>query len=301
MTKKKLYDVTDLDEVGGIFSALASLSVPWASDISATVLDIEYYNNISGEKRISPLVSRLLGESEKISATNTARLASIAYAMNMPNWTKEYATLDFTYNPIENYRMVETEEINREHDNTVTNTGTQTTAESGTNTGTQGNTVTKTNTGTQTTTNTGTESNTEDQTLETTKSGSSANDIYGFNSSAAVHDTASSISSTDHTTNYDINTRTDNLTETRTDNLSEGVTATRTDNLENSSSGTRTDNLTERDTGENAETRELTRSGNIGVTTSQQMIESERELYMWHFFYNIVFPDIDRVLTLQVY
>lgn len=301
MTKKKLYEVTDLDEVGGIFSALASLSVPWSSDISATILDIEYYNNISGEKRISPLVSRILGESEKISATNTARLASIAYAMNMPNWQKQYETLSLEYNPIENYRMVETEEINREHDNTITNTGTQSTSESGTNTGTQGNSVTKTNTGTQTTTNTGTESTTEDQTVETTKSGSSANDIYGFNSSAAVHDTASNISSTDHTSNYDLNTRTDNLTETRTDNLSESVSSTRTDNLSNSSSGTRTDNLTERDTGGNAETRELTRSGNIGVTTSQQMIESQRELYMWHFFYNIVFPDIDRILTLQVY
>ena len=45
----------------------------------------------------------------------------------------------------------------------------------------------------------------------------------------------------------------------------------------------------------------LTRSGNIGVTTSQQMIESERALWVWNFFRDVVFPDIDRVLTIQVY
>lgn len=45
----------------------------------------------------------------------------------------------------------------------------------------------------------------------------------------------------------------------------------------------------------------FTRSGNIGVTTSQQMITQERELLMFNYFDDIVFPDIDKVLTLQVY
>lgn len=45
----------------------------------------------------------------------------------------------------------------------------------------------------------------------------------------------------------------------------------------------------------------LTRSGNIGVTTSQQMAESEIKLWQWTFFNDVVFPDIDRVLTLSVY
>ena len=45
----------------------------------------------------------------------------------------------------------------------------------------------------------------------------------------------------------------------------------------------------------------LERSGNIGVTTSQQMIESERELWLWNFFYKIVFPDVDRILAIDIY
>ena len=46
--------------------------------------------------------------------------------------------------------------------------------------------------------------------------------------------------------------------------------------------------------------RVLTRSGNIGVTTSQQMIQSERDLWQWNFFES-VFTDLDYVLTLQIY
>ena len=57
------------------------------------------------------------------------------------------------------------------------------------------------------------------------------------------------------------------------------------------------------ETGTNTDTRNyrLTRSGNIGVTTSQQMIESERKLWLWDFFDSVVYPDIDKILTIQIY
>ena len=45
---------------------------------------------------------------------------------------------------------------------------------------------------------------------------------------------------------------------------------------------------------------ELTRTGNIGVTTSQQMIESEIKLWDWNFIDN-VFKDIAEILTLPIY
>lgn len=44
----------------------------------------------------------------------------------------------------------------------------------------------------------------------------------------------------------------------------------------------------------------LTRHGNIGVTTSQQMLQSEIELRAWS-FWNQVFMDIDSVLALKIY
>lgn len=46
--------------------------------------------------------------------------------------------------------------------------------------------------------------------------------------------------------------------------------------------------------------RRLTRSGNIGVTTSQQMLQSEIELWKWNFF-DAIFTDIDGVLSVGVY
>ena len=47
-------------------------------------------------------------------------------------------------------------------------------------------------------------------------------------------------------------------------------------------------------------TRKLERNGNIGVTTNQQMLESEIKLWQWNFYEN-VFEDIDSVLTLPIY
>lgn len=44
----------------------------------------------------------------------------------------------------------------------------------------------------------------------------------------------------------------------------------------------------------------ITRSGNIGVTTTQQMLTAERELWMWNFF-DQVYKDIDSVLALPFY
>lgn len=43
-----------------------------------------------------------------------------------------------------------------------------------------------------------------------------------------------------------------------------------------------------------------TRSGNIGVTTTQKMLTDERELWVWNFF-DQVYKDIDSVLALSIY
>lgn len=63
-----------------------------------------------------------------------------------------------------------------------------------------------------------------------------------------------------------------------------------------------TENGTETETGGNADENErrLTRSGNIGVTTTQQMLESEIELRKKN-FYDILFKDVDTLLTIEVY
>lgn len=47
-------------------------------------------------------------------------------------------------------------------------------------------------------------------------------------------------------------------------------------------------------------THEITRTGNIGVTTSQQMLQSEREVWQWNFT-QWLFKTLDSVLALDIY
>lgn len=65
-------------------------------------------------------------------------------------------------------------------------------------------------------------------------------------------------------------------------------------------SGSDTDNVTTDDDTETG-TRDLTRHGNIGVTTSQQMLQSEIELRNNYNFIDMLFRDVDSVMTLSIY
>ena len=116
-------------------------------------------------------------------------------------------------------------------------------------------------------TKTGTETETPDVSVTTDDS------VYGFNSSNDVPSSKreETPSGTDEM-EYDLS---------ETDSGSIG--------LEQGGSDTHTRNYT------------LTRKGNIGVTTSQQLLQAERDLWKWNFFFDVVFPDVDRVMAIQTY
>lgn len=219
---------------GGIFTALQSQPVPWATENIALLLDIEYYGNYSGNKLTSPLVDHLLDDDGKLPTSAITTLSNIITALCNKSWLKEWATYTAVYDPIKNYDMTE----QMTDDETVTDYG-------------------RTHTRTDNLTHTNTPNLTEQ----------TSGDVYGFNSSGAVH--------ADKQTGTTTGTNTDHDTGTQTD----------------------------ADTGSDTSTRNytLTRSGNIGVTTNQQMLQSERDLWMWNFFYTVVFPDIDQILTIQTY
>lgn len=329
---KRLIDITDNPETSGIFSSF-STNVPWNGDIDNTLLNIEYYFNRSGRKKPSPAVNYALGDDAKLSTSAITKLCNVAEGLYLANWVKEYATLSFEYNPISNYDMVETEGIGRTRTNTTTNTGTQsiidnertnanrTNSETIETNNTQNGNETETNKGTvsdnENISNGGTQSINVNGSLTVSKLGSVNNDIYGFNSANAVNDRDTSTTDNGTQTENSTNVRTDDLVTSRlnlrTDDLitsrlnirTEELTTSRlhvnSEDLTVSKTTTRTDNLTQSENGGDSENRTLTRSGNIGVTTSQQMIESERQLYVWNFFHNVVFPDLDKLLTLEVY
>ena len=118
--------------------------------------------------------------------------------------------------------------------------------------------------------------------------------MYGFNSTSGVNADSQNGTETRNTT--DENTHNDDLKGTRTNERSENintskVTAQKND-IKDVKDGTHTEN--------GSQDRTLTRHGNIGVTTSQQMLNSEIELWQWDFFSG-VFKDIDKILTIQTY
>ena len=78
------------------------------------------------------------------------------------------------------------------------------------------------------------------------------------------------------------------------------VTINKTDGEEtNTTSGAKATNETHK-VSTHTGTETLTRAGNIGVTTSQQMLESEFKVRQYD-FYKMIYNDIDSVLCLSVY
>lgn len=263
---KSLFSVTpDPLTGGGIFSALQSLDPPWVEEDIALQLDMSYYGNISGGKVVSPLIDRILTAS-KLSTADMTTLAGVIMAINKERWSREWATRSAEYDPIQNYNM--TEEMT--DDETVTEYG-----RSHTRTDNLAHTETRTDNLTRTI------DNQEVTTPNLTSTSQQA--TRGFNSSS------------------DVNTDKETATNTGTNRVDTDGTEhnTGTQGTTGSNTGTQTD----ADTGSDTSTRNytLTRSGNIGVTTSQQMLQSERDLWMWSYFYDVVFPDVDDVLTIPVY
>lgn len=208
---------------------------------------------------------------------------------------------------------------------TTTNTGTETTTNTGTETTTNTGTQTTTNTGTETTTNTGTQTSVASGSEATVKTGSekeqadggstTENQTSAYDSSTyspkdkSIFDTDQSNERTyndvtdTHTLNDLTNERTDDLTAERTDDLTaertDNLTAERTDNLTaertDNLTAERTDNLTAERTDDlqSQRTDDLTAHhegrvhGNIGVTTSQQMLTAELDLGYWNIYNKI--------------
>ena len=215
----------------GIFSYLNALEVPWKNDVSGNQLDIIYHGSRSGNKIIGSLIENYL-DNNTVSDNNKIIIAQAIYTIYIKNWNALYKTLSLEYNPIENYSMTETENVQDTHKGTLESNG----------------------------------NNTNTYTETTLVNDTSNNQLWGFNSTDSVN--------------------------------SDKQTGDTTRDVESTMDSTHKN--TDRETKDITSDRTLKRSGNIGVTTSQQMIESERQLWLWNFFES-VFSDIDKILVLKIY
>ena len=211
-----------------------------------------------------------------------------------PYWDRIYKASQAEYNPIENYRRNETETV--DDGRTEEHSGKDKTSQSGNNsllkTGadsvTESGTETLARTGTDTNVRTGTESTTGNSYVQEEAGGDDRtdNNITGYDSNTLVpHDeTEVYYGKTVETRSNGSSTLTHNVTDTETLNTSDATTFGKTQTMQHNTSDTetfgRTDTL---EHGEKIEhtgnsNRSMLAYGNIGVTTSQEMLTQEIEL-----------------------
>lgn len=147
----------------------------------------------------------------------------------------------------------------------------------------------------------------EEKGTESHNISNSGSDTLGITGSKTENkDRDSELTRTDNLTETNNNThsftnREDDITNTRTDNLTETNQSTTTNNLSQGSTGTESIN----ETGSSIRTlsHESHREGNLGVTSTQQMLTEEIELRKAYasLFDTIVFPDIDKVMVNTIF
>lgn len=210
-----------------------------------------------------------------------------------------YKTTLLKYEPLQNYNR--TEEV----EDTTSRTGTNdTTFGSRTDTSTTNNT---TNIGPQDNTNTDNETtkigsiNTETNS-STSKKGSESNEkeVAPYDAETYYNQEKNTLSFTNRTDTNTSATTTDARTDTRTNNSTEKIGA-RIDTTESSTSNTfggHTDATSRNENETYTHTSHM--YGNIGVTTSQQMLQSEREVAYFNFV-SMVAHDIIKLIAICIY
>lgn len=288
-----------------IFSYLERMgNMPWASDINPLELDLQYYGNHSGSKFCSPLVMRLIQESNlpthALDGNSMENLSNVIIALYLNNWTHLWGTYTLRYSALESYdvtisRTLSTEgEKSKEGSSTLTKTGTDTI---------QRGTTETTSYGKRDAISYGRTDSTiygKVDTMQYGKSSDVSESVYGFNSAAASP--SNKRVTTDSGSDVDTLSGTDSTTQGGTDTRTFGGS----DSTAQSGSDVNTKNLTdtgsnlESETEEATETEEITKKGSNGVYTKQRLILEERGLWVTSFFEQ-VFKDIDSVLALQYF
>lgn len=308
---------------GSIFKYL-----PLYGTATAQQMGITYVLRHSGQKTTSSLVDEYTDINGHLTGDGIIQIASIINAMFKPQWDKMYEALTTEYNPLENYRMVENEEsddvltygerektfshgeqseslLHGTQQNSFEYGGQENTSVHGSQRETfaEGNQSTTFQHGAQTSS---TQYGQEVDNHEKTVSGFNSNSYQPAEKTTDTMgqhtDTKSDSSYTDSeakTNRTDITNR-DQYTDTDTVGQ-HSDSETRQSYTDTNSKQAYTDTETDAFASDSKNNvRELTRSGNIGVTTSQQMLESELNIRSYRFFEHI-FSDIDSMLTLSVY
>ena len=277
------------------------------------------YENF-GIYQISPLIVMRENSTEKSFDDIISDISTLVYKANEYRYNTLYSTIIQEYDPIENYKMVEEITVNYQGDektvnqfigkekNTINYKGEESTVDS--KSGTDTNVLTKSGTESNTLAKSGTEnvneSDTRGDVTTTTKKAPFDSENFYNESQDLTSQSKADVKNT--TTTF--TDRVDNNTTTfanRTDN--EQITYNSSNNINKSFNGRSDENIKEFDGRADESLKSFmdrkdvtthTRSGNIGVTTSQQMLESQRLLANFKFV-GIVARDIVKKIAILLY
>ena len=291
----KVFEIEILADKKLFSDAINGKTYPWDNNVNTAVDN--YIYTYYRDRTLYHWYDSLYTDVSNLLTTLKADIATL-FDSRKYTWGKLYETTLLEYNPIENYSMTERENATTESTNTQgaqTNTDTNdygaiSVAKSeilGAQTNTE--TATMGEQAKRTTMNIG-EQVTEGSTINETAPYSSE----GYQSDTKSIDSVTSGAKSDSTQEHnDAYTNTNEQTFGAKDNTYTTTTDGRKDILKREIGS-------KSDTNNSTNNRELTRSGNIGVTTSQQMIESERQVAMFNFV-QIVAHEVVRLISSDMY
>lgn len=239
-------------------------TVSWLSADEKKIIWKNYLYNRSGDKEESPLLENYIFKD--VSMAKLTDLVECVETMFLPKWERLHDALVLEYGIIDNYNRIEDTEINT----TGTSDTTETINNSDVMTGGHTESISDSDTMSG-----GHRNNTTDTNTHT---------VSAYDSNTFVNDHSDSGSGSD-VFSYD--------NETKTTIGTHGLT------YNSETKSTSGSNVTDNDTtGKSITHSEI--KGNIGVTTSQQMIESEIELRKFNLI-NEMYKDLDSLFTLGIY
>ena len=277
------------------------------------------YENF-GIYQISPLIVMRENSTEKTFDNIISEISTLVYKANEYRYNTLYSTIIQKYDPIENYKMIEEITVNYQGDekivnqfigkekNTINYKGEESTVDS--KSGSDTNVLTKSGTESNSLSKSGSEnvneSDTRGDVTTTTKKAPFDSENFYNESQDLTSQSKADVKNTTTTFTDRVDNNTTSFTN-RTDN--EQMTYNSSNNISKSFNGRSDENIKEFDGRSDESLKSFmnrkdvtthTRSGNIGVTTSQQMLESQRLLANFKFV-DIVARDIVKKIAILLY
>lgn len=230
----------------------------------------------------------------------------------LPVWEELLATTQYVYNPIWNKDGVVKETITRDLKTTEDVADTNTTTHADTDTRTRADTDTKTLDNTDTRhhadTDTTTLNHTDEQTrnLAGTNDSTSSHGVYGYNSSTKAPDSEDVIDQDTSDTGTVTDEHTGTITNAHTGSIADehkgSITDAHTGTITDAHTGTITDARTiDRDNTDTGTIKtERVEQGNIGLTSTQELIEAQRRVVEFNIM-DVIIKDFINRFCLKIY